>query len=107
MTVALHKTKRETRTLLKRSLRYERQGRYVEALGEIGDEWRNENYRPSVESLEPEQGTELLLRFGCLIGYIGHLERTPGAQERSRDILMDARMRAFALNSNLLAAACE
>lgn len=107
MSVSQTRTKATTRTLLRRISRLERQGKYTAALDLISEDWRQEGFVPFTESLGPREGTELLTRFGSLIGFAGHLAATTGAQERSRDILMVARTMAFALEDEHLSADCE
>ena len=69
----------------------ERQGRYEDALAEIGDIWHDKTGLPDVEGLEPHLAAELILRCGSLFGFLGHNKQIPNSQEKSRNLLTTAR----------------
>lgn len=71
--------------------RLERQGRYEEALSEIGDLWRDKTTLPDTEGLSPQLKAELILRCGSLFGFLGHTKQIPESQEKSRNLLTYAR----------------
>lgn len=93
--------------LNKQLLRLERRGRYEEALCLVSDDWANPAFVPGVSSFSESEAAECLLRFASLIGFHGHNERIAGAQERSRDILTDARECFVSLGDEEMIAACE
>ena len=69
----------------------ERQGRYEDALSEVGDLWRDRTALPDTEGLSPFLKAELILRCGSLFGFFGHNKQIPDSQEKSRNLLTYAR----------------
>lgn len=72
-------------------LKFERQGRYEDALSEIGDVWLDKTALPDTEGLSSYLKAELILRCGSIYGFFGHNKQIPGSQEKSRDLLTYAR----------------
>ncbi len=93
--------------LAARLFRLERSGRYAEALDELADIWPDLSSSPYLVDVEPDVSAELLLRCGSLIGFHGHCEQEAGSQEKSRDLLMDARGRFLDRSDIEKAAECE
>lgn len=69
----------------------EKQGRYDEALFEIGDLWLNKDILPNTDELAPHLAAEFILRCGSIYGFLGHTKQIPNSQERSRSLLSYAR----------------
>ncbi len=88
-------------------LRLERRGQYENALALISEDWAGDEFVPEIDGLTERESAELLLRFGSLIGFHGHKERIAGAQERSKDLLTQARSRLLELGETELVAACD
>src|SRR2546421_8363052 len=82
--------------LARRLVKLERQGRYEAALRLISDDWRDPEFLPSVDGLSLVDSDEFLLRFGALVGFVGHTEMIEGSQQRSCNILFNVRERFFA-----------
>ncbi len=71
----------------------ERCGRYEEALAEIRDIWGDITTFPCVDDFAPRAAAEIVLRCGALIGFFGHIKQIPNSQERSKNLLTEARNR--------------
>lgn len=77
--------------LCARLFKLERQGRYEDALSEIGDLWLDKTKLPETEGLSPLLKAELILRCGSIFGFLGHTKQIPESQEKSRNLLTYAR----------------
>ncbi len=77
--------------LCEKLIKLERQGRYEEALSEIGDLWQDKTGLPDTEGLPQSLAAELILRSASLFGFLGHNEQISGSQEKSRNLLTHAR----------------
>ena len=93
--------------LAKRLTKLERTGRYEEALAHFGDAWESDDFVPSTAGLEGSAAADVLLRFGCLIGFQGYRRDVAGAQERSKDLLTSAREIFIGLDCTEKIAECE
>ena len=71
----------------------ERCGRYEEALAELRPIWDDTNAFPEVAELIPRTAAEIILRCGALIGFLGHTKQIPNSQEKSKNLLTEARKR--------------
>jgi len=71
----------------------ERRGRYEEALAELRHIWENTNSLPNVEGFSPREAAEIILRCGALIGFLGQIKQIPNSQEKSKNLLTEARNR--------------
>lgn len=71
----------------------ERSGRYEEALAELEPIWEDSNAFPDVDGFAPRTAAEIILRCGALVGFLGHNEQIPNSQEKSKNLLSDARRR--------------
>lgn len=107
MNTLRHHISKNPRALSKRLFRFERSGRYSEALDELTDIWPDHDLRPQVDSFEAKVAAELLLRCGSLIGFHGHNTQQKGSQEQSRDLLMYAHSKFSILNDAEKLAECE
>ncbi len=93
--------------LCEKLFKLERQGRYEEALSEIGDLWENKTLLPNTEGLETPLAAELILRCGSLFGFLGHVKQIPNSQEKSRNLLTAARNLFIELYNVEKIAECE
>lgn len=71
----------------------ERCGKYDEALADIKHIWPDTDKLPDTKNLPSRTAAEIILRCGALIGFIGHNRQLPGAQEKSKNLLGEARRR--------------
>lgn len=75
----------KTSKLCERLFKLERQGRYEEALSEIGDLWKDHDDLPQIEGLSPQIAAELVLRCASIYGFYNkHLH---DSQEKSKNLL--------------------
>lgn len=93
--------------LAKKLFELERCGRYEKALSEAKKIWNDISKLPQVEVFEAKDAAELLLRCGALIGFIGHQNKIPNAQSKSRYLLTKAKQRFSELCEAEKAAECE
>ena len=86
-----HTERRAHNDLLREVFDLERRGRFDHALQELRGVWDDTTERPDTTGLDARQTGETLLRCGALIGFLGHIRQIPTAQDRSRNLLTDAR----------------
>lgn len=84
-------TERAHTELLRELIGLERSGQFDLALHELRDVWGNTTEQPNVENLDAPLAAETHLRCGALIGFLGHVRQIPTAQERSKNLLTEAR----------------
>jgi tetratricopeptide (TPR) repeat protein len=97
-----------TPTLLVLKLRkLERQGRYFEALQNCLEVVDGKACVPALEGTTPAERAELLLRYGALIGFMGHNSQIASSQEQSKDLLTRALAEFLTLGDEEKAAECE
>jgi tetratricopeptide (TPR) repeat protein len=77
--------------LLRELIGLERSGQFELALQELRGIWDNTTEQPNVENLDSALAAETFLRCGALIGFLGHVRQIPTAQERSKNLLTQAR----------------
>lgn len=87
--------------------RLERCGRYEEALAELRHIWEDYNFSPDITAFAPREAAEILLRCGALIGFLGHNKQIPKSQEKSKNLLTEARSRFFEIYDVEKIAECE
>jgi tetratricopeptide (TPR) repeat protein len=105
--ITLHDIAR-TPTLLARKLqKFERQGRYDEALQDCLEIIDGEARLPALEAALPNERAELLLRYGALIGFAGQKSQIANAQEQSKDVLTKALGEFIVLADKEKSAECE
>lgn len=97
----------QSTSLFERLLNLERCGRYKEALAEIKHIWADLNDFPDVTDFETQEAAEIYLRCGNLIGLLGQNVQIPDAQEKSKDLLMEAYERFLSLGMTEKIAECE
>lgn len=97
-----------TPTLLALKLRkLERQGRFNQALQDCLELEEGRASIPSLEEASPAERAELLLRYGALIGFLGHHSQIANSQEQSKDLLTRALAEFIALEDEVKVAECE
>ena len=93
--------------MLKKLYKFERCGKYDEALAELGDIWDDTTKFPDVEEYESRTAAEIILRCGALIGFLGHNKQIPNSQEKSKNLLTEARNRFLDIYNVEKIAECE
>lgn len=97
----------QTKVLIKRLLTLEKSGRYEEAFAELEPLWQNTDDLPDTSEFEPNAAAEIILRCGSLLGFLGFNNQIPNAQEKSKNLLSEARAR-FLIEENIeKVAECE
>jgi tetratricopeptide (TPR) repeat protein len=94
-------------SLLKQLLKFEKCGRYEEALAHLEDIWEDPSGLPRVDDFEPRAAAEIILRCGSLIGFHGHNNQIQDAQERSKNLLTEAHRRFLKIADREKTAECE
>lgn len=85
----------------------ERKGRYEDALAEVRHLWPDLSAMPDVTGLDSRDAAEMMLRCGSLIGFLGHIRPIPNAQEKSKNLLTQARTRFLEIYDIEKIAECE
>lgn len=93
--------------LAEKLFKLERTGRYDEAFAELGDVWLDRTKLPEVNDLDQKNAAEIILRCGSLIGFLGHQKQIPNAQEKSKNLLTEARTRFLEIYDVEKIAECE
>lgn len=93
--------------LTKKLLDFERCGRYEEALAEVRYLWEDTTLLPNTDDFEPQTAAEIILRCGSLIGFLGLIKQIPNAQEKSKNLLSEARSRFLDIYNIEKIAECE
>jgi tetratricopeptide (TPR) repeat protein len=93
--------------LIEKLLILERGGRYEEALAELRPVWKDTCEFPEIEELPERQAAEIILRCGAVIGFLGHIKQIPHSQEKSKNLLTEARNRFLNLYDTGKIAECE
>ena len=97
-----------TPALLAAKLRkLERQGRFDEALRDCLKVVDGQARIPALDAADPCERGELMLRYGALIGLLGHNSQIANSQEQSKDLLTKALAEFIALNDQEKIAECE
>lgn len=91
----------------KKLVKLERTGRYEDALAEVRHLWPDLSAMPDIGDQPPREAAEMLLRCGSLIGFLGHVRSIPHAQERSKNLLTEARRRFLEIYDTAKIAECE
>jgi two-component system response regulator HydG len=69
---------------------FEDSGNYEAARGALGELWTHIGARPQLDELDQHTAAELLLRAGCLTGWIGSAQQIDGAQEKAKDFISES-----------------
>ena len=97
----------QTKIVFQNLFRFERCGRYSDALAQLEGVWEDINALPNIEGLDAFEAAEMILRCGSLIGFDGHNKQISNAQEISKNLLTEARHRFVELNNVEKIAECE
>lgn len=97
----------QIKVLLQELFRFERRGEYKTALAAVGNFWEDLDSMPDVEGLDSFEAAELYLRCGSLIGFEGQNKNIPNTQEKSKNLLTEARYRFIELGNIEKIAECE
>ena len=100
-------TARAHTELLRELIGLERSGQFDVALHELRGVWDNTTEQPNVDNLDAPLTAETYLRCGALIGFLGHIRQIPTAQERSKNLLTEARSLYLELYDPEKIAECE
>ncbi len=87
--------------------RLERCGKYEEALAELRHIWEDTTTFPKVDVFVPRVAAEIILRCGALIGFLGQNKQIPNSQEKSKNLLTEARNRFLDIYDVEKIAECE
>ena len=87
--------------------RLERSGKFDQALQELRGVWDDTTKEPDVTHLEKRLAAETYLRCGALIGFLGHIRLIPTAQDRSKNLLTEARSRFLEIYDPEKIAECD
>lgn len=87
--------------------RLERCGKYEEALADLRHIWKDTNDFPDVDVFVPRVAAEIILRCGALIGFLGQNKQIPNSQEKSKNLLTEARNRFLDIYDLEKIAECE
>ena len=85
------RTARAHSELLREAFALERSGQFDQALQELRVVWEDVTAQPDITGLDARSAAETYLRCGALIGFLGHIRQIPTAQERSKNLLTEAR----------------
>ncbi len=97
----------QIKVLLKELFLFERRGEYKTALAAVEFFWEDFDSVPDVENLSEFEAAELYLRCGSLIGFEGQNKNIPKTQEKSKNLLTEARWRFIELGNIEKIAECE
>jgi tetratricopeptide (TPR) repeat protein len=105
--ITLHNIARTPAQLATKLHKLEWQGRYNEALQDCLELIDGKACIPAFgEATQPERA-ELLLRYGALVGFCGHISQVANAQEQSKDLLTRALAEFIDLKDEEKTAECE
>jgi tetratricopeptide (TPR) repeat protein len=97
----------QTKISFENLVKLESCGLYEQALAELKDVWRDTNEPPDISAYAAFEAAEIILRCGSLIGFHGHNKQIPDAQEKSKNLLTEARQRFLDFGSVEKVAECE
>lgn len=97
----------QTKIRIENLVKLEKCGLYEQALAELGDVWHDTNEPPDTASYTSFEAAEIILRCGSLIGFHGDNKQIPGAQEKSKNLLTEARGRFLDFDNVEKIAECE
>ena len=98
---------RTSALLNKRLSKFEKMGRYDDAFSEIQEIWTDRDQLPNVKDFDARTAAEIILRCGSLIGFLGQYKQLPNAQEKSKNLLTEARNRFLDIYDVEKIAECE
>lgn len=100
-------TARAHKALTRELFSLERSGEFDQALNSLRGVWDDTTALPTVEGLEPRMAAEIYLRCGALLGFLGHIRQIPTSQDRSKNLLTQARSAFLEIYDNEKLAECE
>ena len=100
-------TARAHQKLLAELFRLERRGDFDRALDALQGLWDDITEAPAVAEFDLRARAETYLRCGALIGFLGHIRQIPTAQERSKNLLTEARSLFLQIYEPVKVAECE
>lgn len=100
-------TARARTELLRELFHLERSGQFDRAFAELRGVWEDTTEQPDVDNLDSRSAAETFLRCGALIGFLGHIRLIPTAQERSKNLLTQARSTFLEIYDPEKIAECE
>src|SRR4051812_13850948 len=103
----LHKIARQPAVLAARLHELEWQGRYDEALQDCLEVVDGKACVPALNGASQEETAELFLRYGALIGFLGHISQIANSQDQSKDLLTKALAEFIDLKNEDKVAECE
>ena len=104
---ALHNIARPPAQLAAKLHQLEWQGRYNEALEDCLELVDGKARIPAFDDVTHEETAELLLRYGALIGFCGHISQIANSQEQSKDLVTRALAEFIDLGYEEKIAECE
>jgi tetratricopeptide (TPR) repeat protein len=102
-----HTSRRASVALLREVYSLERSGKFDLALQELRGVWDDTTKEPDVTNLDKRVAAETYLRCGALLGFLGHIRLIPTAQERSKNLLTEARSRFLEIYDTEKIAECD
>lgn len=99
--------RQQIKVLLQELFLFERRGEYKTALASVRTFWEDTDFMPDVEGFGSIEAAELYLRCGSLIGFEGQNKNIPKTQEKSKNLLTEARYRFIELGNVEKIAECE
>ena len=103
----LHPRPTRAQALLNELFALERTGMFEQALRELENIWEDTTQAPNVDGLDARSAADVYLRCGALIGFLGHARQIPTAQERSKNLLTEARTLFLEIYQPQKIAECE
>jgi tetratricopeptide (TPR) repeat protein len=103
----LHNIARPPAQLATKLHKLEWQGRYNEALQDCLELIDGKACIPAFDEVTQRERAELLLRYGALIGFCGHISQVADSQEQSKDLLTRALGEFIDLRDEEKIAECE
>jgi len=105
--ITLKQIARTPTQLAEKLRKLEWQGRYSEALQDCLEVVDGKACIPALEGADQRERAELLLRYGALIGFCGHISQIANSQEQSKDLLTKALAEFIDLGDEEKIAECE
>ena len=105
--ITLHNIARTPAQLAKTLRKFEWKGRYNEALQDCLEVVDGKARVPGFDDATQPERAELLLRYGALIGFCGHISQIANSQEQSKDLLTRALAEFIDLGDEKRIAECE
>jgi len=105
--ITLKQIARTPTQLAEKLRKLEWQGRYSEALADCLEIIDGKACVPALDGTSQDERAELLLRYGALIGFCGHIGQIANSQDQSKDLLTRALAEFIDLGDEEKIAECE